>query len=193
MTRYGITTGVQRRIAAIRTDLDVFHDVEALSLMASGYKMAAREFATQLSQVTTARPVEWRWDFLAFEHRLTNPSARLLGLLDISSRRLLKVWRAVPVLSWAGRVLVGSASLAALTGLIALLQSARVISVSAIAQVILLALIGWVGGRWLNVRIPNWEREVAFVAMALTGSILARLHARYLDPAYLRAGRRDTV
>jgi hypothetical protein len=35
--------------------------------------------------------------------------------------------------------------------------------------------------------------EPLFVALALTGAALALLHAKYLDPAYLRAGRRDAV
>jgi hypothetical protein len=35
--------------------------------------------------------------------------------------------------------------------------------------------------------------EPLFVALALTGAALALLHAKYLDPAYLRAARRDAV
>jgi len=40
LTSYGIQKGVQRRLAAIRTDLDSFSDVEAFALMTSGYLMA---------------------------------------------------------------------------------------------------------------------------------------------------------
>ena len=39
LTSYGIRRDLQRRLAAIRTDLDAFNDIEASSLMASGYRM----------------------------------------------------------------------------------------------------------------------------------------------------------
>jgi hypothetical protein len=42
-TPYGIATATQRRLAAIRTDLDSFSDVEAFALMASGYQMTKRQ------------------------------------------------------------------------------------------------------------------------------------------------------
>ena len=54
LTPYGIRKDVQERIAAIRTDLDSFHDVEAYALMTSGYRMAEYEFA-RASRVFHAR------------------------------------------------------------------------------------------------------------------------------------------
>lgn len=40
---YGIDLEIQKRIAALRTDLDAFSDIEACSLMASGYLMTRQE------------------------------------------------------------------------------------------------------------------------------------------------------
>lgn len=43
-TSYGIDRKLQKRIASIRTDLDTFTEVEAYAIMASGYRIAKREF-----------------------------------------------------------------------------------------------------------------------------------------------------
>jgi predicted acylesterase/phospholipase RssA len=46
-TRYGVMKHIQRSLAAIRTDLDSFSDVEADALMASGYLMTKWRLATE--------------------------------------------------------------------------------------------------------------------------------------------------
>ncbi|HNA70304.1 MAG TPA: hypothetical protein PK473_04645, partial [Nitrosomonas sp.] len=43
-TSYGIDRELQKKIAGIRTDLDAFTEVEAYAIMASGYRIAKREF-----------------------------------------------------------------------------------------------------------------------------------------------------
>ena len=43
-TSYGIDRELQAKIAAMRTDLDAFSEVEAYALMASGYRITKREF-----------------------------------------------------------------------------------------------------------------------------------------------------
>ena len=43
-TDYGVDKELQRKLVAIRTDLDSFSDVEAYSLMVSGYLMTEYEF-----------------------------------------------------------------------------------------------------------------------------------------------------
>src|SRR5262249_43920032 len=49
-TYYGIPYTVQARLAALRTDLDSFSEMEAQALMLSGYRMATADFATNLTQ-----------------------------------------------------------------------------------------------------------------------------------------------
>jgi hypothetical protein len=68
-TSYDIPTAVQRRLAAIRTDLDVFNDAEALSLMLSGYLMTDDQFRAQLGDLARSMPATTtprethRWQF----------------------------------------------------------------------------------------------------------------------------------
>ena len=49
-TSYGVLKGVQRRLAALRTDLDSFSEAEAFALMTSGYLMMGRELAARRDQ-----------------------------------------------------------------------------------------------------------------------------------------------
>ena len=51
---YKISKDAQRALAAMRTDLDVFSDNEAYSLMAAGYQMAAYELELALKDYTLA-------------------------------------------------------------------------------------------------------------------------------------------
>ena len=43
-TGFGVSASVQRKLAAIRTDLDSFGDAEAYALMASAYRMTEEQF-----------------------------------------------------------------------------------------------------------------------------------------------------
>jgi predicted acylesterase/phospholipase RssA len=70
---YGISEGVQRALAEIRTDLDSFSDIEAYALMAAGYRMAGHELDEQLEdfpEVFDRRP-EWPFDRML--ERLATP------------------------------------------------------------------------------------------------------------------------
>jgi predicted acylesterase/phospholipase RssA len=194
-TPYGISTSVQRRLSAVRTDLDVFNDAEAFSLMVSGYRMARQQFPVQLEHVQASALSEGGWAFLRFEDAVmaARPSPRLLAALDLSAQRLFKAWRAVPLLRSVGRIALGVGALAALGLLIACWRSDRVIPVSAIAWAVISGIGAVLAERFLRVKVPNWKKELAFVALALSGSALARIHARWLDPAYLRAGRLDRM
>jgi predicted acylesterase/phospholipase RssA len=195
VTEYGIATGIQRRLSAIRTDLDVFNDAEALSLMVSGYQMASQQFAQQLPGVRTAVEKKHRWAFSAFEDKVKqNPARpRLLALLDAGSDRFLKAWKVVPILRALGSMLIAASVLGALWLLYSAWQSDAVIRVSAIASAIVALLIGIVVERLLHFKVPSWKREVAFVSLALTGSVLARVHSCWIDRWYLRTGARDRV
>jgi len=194
-TEYGVPTGIQRRLSNIRTDLDVFNDAEALSLMLSGYLMARQQLPEQLPGLSMAETSEHPWAFREIEASVAArpPSSRLVNLLDLGSTRFLKVWRAIPSLRWTGIALLALVGLAGLAWLVSLLWSERVIPVSTIAWTILGFLAGALVERLLRVKIPSWKKEVALAATALTGAAVAWLHATRLDRLYLEAGRRDRL
>jgi len=194
-TSYGIPTGIQRRLSAIRTDLDVFNDAEALSLMLSGYRMTDDQLTAQLPSIKGKTASEGAWKFGQIDPLVTaNPSSpALIALLDLGSSRFLKAWRAVPFLKRLGQLLIVVAAIAAIGGLLLLLRSDAVISVSSLAWSAVTALVAFLIARYLHVKVPSWKQEVTLVAIAFGGAGLARIHKRWIDPAYIAAGRVDRL
>ena len=84
---YGIALDLQAHLAAIRTDLDVFSEVEQHALMASGYRMALAELERLEAErggrdgplpwcgLDLGQPTEYgRWSFLRLERLLATPA-----------------------------------------------------------------------------------------------------------------------
>lgn len=95
LTKYRISKGVQRRLAAIRTDLDSFCDQEAYALMLSGYRMTEYEYANSLAPGAAA-PEPQVWRFRAIEHAMTRPGEAqdyLNTVLDAGSSLFFKAWK----------------------------------------------------------------------------------------------------
>jgi len=107
-TKYGIAKDIQRRLSALRTDLDSFSEAEAYALMTSGYCMTAH-------QLKMERPLEGfkepskdeEWEFLKIKKYMTGKSdgyEYLKKLLSAGSSLAFKVWQIDPILKWAARV-----------------------------------------------------------------------------------------
>lgn len=195
LTRYGIHREVQRKLAAIRTDLDSFSDAEAFALMTSGYRMTEQAFREERSLRDLAspdgEPVEW--DFLRLAGALQKPPGpgNLTRILDAASRRALKVWRLSPVL----RVVGALACVAAAGGLAWALYAFRdraLVTVGAVGVLFLTVAAGALFGRWVVrvVRLRDSMIKVALaVALAVVGPIAVRTHLWIFDRLYLRLGR----
>ena len=113
LTSYGIPRPVQRRLAAIRTDLNSFSDTEAYALMLSGYRMMKTEVQKSVPHLPFSADLKVSWNFLAIEDVVTrvpgseNGHVDLLKQLDISARLLFKPWLLLPMLKYlAGIVIV---------------------------------------------------------------------------------------
>ena len=71
---YGIRREYQEALAAMRTDLDAFSEVEAYALMFSGYRMIDRRFAAalpELDRLSTPTAARVDWKFLAVQALMT--------------------------------------------------------------------------------------------------------------------------
>lgn len=122
-TCYGIDKDLQRLISGIRTDLDVFTEVEAYALMASGYLMTAHEFGEDDSGKPINRPLRQAalasgfnvdaagedWEFRQLESLLgepadsVDPRRRDLALqLEVGANMFFKVWHLYPALRGLG-------------------------------------------------------------------------------------------
>ena len=98
LTSYGILKQVQKHLAAIRTDLDSFHEIEAFALMTSGYRMAEREFANSVRGFPQLPPVKSTWRFLSVETAM-----KLAEGWDKQNRELVRLLEKVSNCAWPSR------------------------------------------------------------------------------------------
>ncbi len=122
-TDYDVDKDLQRKLAGIRTDLDSFTEVEAYSLMLSGYLMTEHEFKELNKQhKRDGEPGTWGgfdieaprgdWPFRKLESLIkaprNSPDPRRADLgrqLEVGSALAFKIWKLSPLLqgfSWAG-------------------------------------------------------------------------------------------
>jgi len=185
-TSYGIAPDMQRKLSAIRTDLDSFNDVEAHALMTSAYRMTNAQFegATPCVPGFAAKVASGDWQFLRVEPAL-RPRA-----VEPNAAWFLYSWRQDRVLATvAGRVLPSSVTNLTSGG-------AGVLILVAIGAALLAAalnrVLGYTYGRGV-MRAIRWRdtpRSVVVGAcMTLGGFAVARIHLHVFDRWYLDAGR----
>lgn len=216
-TDYGVDLGIQRRLAAVRTDLDSFSDAEAYALMASGYRMTADRLSGSLPD---AGPIvkrgEWTFQQIAQELEPEGASrSELDRVLAASSNSAFKVWklsRALVAVKWAIAGALVAAVLYAIVRWPAFslvpaavrdwardnltrghlgAGAATLLGVAALAYVAR-AIAGrrWGGLVARVVRPRELVQGVAIgLAMCLGGFLLARIHLHVFDRLYLRIGR----
>ncbi len=200
LTPYGIHKNVQARLAAIRTDLDSFHDAEAYALMTSGYKMADFHFPANLVEARCPDDVRENWSFLGLEQEMTKGESRLVQLLTLSRQRLFKVWELVPWLKTAKKTLKIVLALAAiaLTVLLLLIPSRALVTVRSdwlaktILVLVLAAILGKVVAWILSPRSQLEKLAIRFV-LSITTAFLAWIHLRFFNRWYLRQGELRNV
>lgn len=143
---HDIDVEAQRRLAALRTDLDSFTDTEAYALMCSGYLMTQTQF--QSLQARHAKDGEigtWGnyvvdaprdvWEFLKLESALTHKNPNdpiykdLLKQLKIGQSLVLKAWKLDEQLKVIGCIIIGLAVILGL-GIIKAMWSATIFSLS---------------------------------------------------------------
>jgi hypothetical protein len=107
LTRYGIAKDMQELLAAVRTDLDSFSDVEAFALMTSAYRMTEHEFRYSKCVEGFPEPEEqYDWDFLAVEEGMKGSGAKydyLKKQLSVSNSLGFKIWKlstSLKITSW---------------------------------------------------------------------------------------------
>lgn len=112
-TGFKVAADVQRKLSAIRTDLDSFSDAEAFALMASAYRMTGEQFDEGKPCVEGFPPPakEEKWRFLAVENSMKprgpgldeRGRKHLERLLDAGSSvpfKIWKLWTPLIILKW---------------------------------------------------------------------------------------------
>jgi hypothetical protein len=193
LTTYGVRKRVQGLLAGIRTDLDSFSDVEACSLMTSGYRMA-EHFLPQVEVLPARPPGTVDWAFLEIEPVMTKANVtdpeyvRFVQLLETGGRRLFRAWRQSRPLLLGGIV----ALLALLALLIAVIARAvpptMTLSVDRwTLAVTLLCSVGVVFALMVP-RVREHAGRIGVGLLSLVAWIPAQLHLRLIDPCFLKLG-----
>lgn len=214
-TDYGFDKDLQRKLAAIRTDLDSFTEVEAYSLMLSGYLMTEHEFKELDKQhKRDGEPGHWGgfdievprgdWRFRQLEDFIKEPKnssdaqrADLGKQLEAGSALFFKVWKLSPLLrgiSWAGAI--------AIVGLLlwfiysywdAELAVPRV-SVGGLTLFIVLLIAGIILPfiSWLNPQKAA-RGYVRKALVAVAGFLLTNIHLLLFDRIFLKRGKLERL
>ena len=198
LTPYGVRKDVQERIAAIRTDLDSFHDVEAYALMTSGYRMAEYEFPRSIQGFPRTAPASVAWPFLAVEPFLKSVAGidrahrDLMELLKASNSLAFKIWKLSPWLRGLGWALIVAAGV----GLVYMAfwgpklearLTLRLLVVTGIATA-----LGSIFGKTVIrvVRFRDTLQQIAAgLALCICGWLVGGVHLMVFDKLYLRRGR----
>lgn len=216
-TVYNIDKDIQRRLASLRTDLDTFSEVEAYSLMLSGYLMTEYE-CNHLNTLhkKSKEPGTWgdfdieaerqtgagKWEFLKLEALCLLPSDSndpqrkdLARQLDVGSAAACKIWKLSPVLraiSWIGAAAAGCFLLWCVYRYWnAPLPMPRV---GAIITGLLLALAAMVYplAKWLSPQ-KAMRGYLNKALVALGGFLLANVHVIFFDRLFRVRGRLDRL
>ena len=211
-TAYGVNKDLQRKLSAIRTDLDSFTEVEAYSLMLSGYLMTEYEFKELDKQhKRDGEPGTWGgfdieaprgdWPFRKLEGLIKEPKnspdvrrADLGKQLDVASAVAFKIWKLSPLLRSLSRVL-GAAALALLVWLVYKYWSSE-LGVS-VGQVIVFLILLGVGSlfplfNWLNPeKAARGYLRKALVAVA--GFVVTNIHLSIFDRMFLSRGKLERL
>ncbi|MGV1047769.1 MAG: patatin-like phospholipase family protein [Solirubrobacterales bacterium] len=192
---YGVPQEVQERLAALRTDLDAFSEMEAYTLMLSGYRMARASFATSISgfPLDDGAPHPWRFHEVAaaVDHE-GSEHQRLLRVLEVGSQRWFKVWRLYPGLRWASAAL-GLAVLAVLVWLLWSVRGVAILTPGAILVAAAVVVAALASRRLFTHRLDPAGALTRFATglALIAASPVAFLQIHLLDRLYRRAGRVD--
>lgn len=205
LTSYGIQKGIQRRLAAIRTDLDSFTDVEACALMTSAYLATETSLKKPILGFKVEDACRSAWPFLQIAPLLEESSALtplahwLDRQLGAGSRLALKVW----LLMWYLQLVAALVLIAPVVAIgytwRQLFQIPAFSFTATIGDLLwgAAALVLTLCGLGLLSKLVNYRktlREILIGAgMATVGFVFARLHLHVFDPLFLRQGRLPVV
>jgi predicted acylesterase/phospholipase RssA len=205
LTRYGIAKDIQKQLAAVRTDLDSFSDMEAFALMTSAYRMTEHEFKFSKCVEGFPEPLEqYEWDFLAVEEGMKGSGAKydyLKRQLSVSDTLAFKIWKLSTPLKVTAWVLAIAALAFAVWasfhwGSKIIVPQITLLGIGVIiAGITAVSIATYIIGKIL-MRVVRLRETLTIitigVVMALLGWLIARLHLHVFDPMFLRQGSIDT-
>jgi predicted acylesterase/phospholipase RssA len=196
MLPYGVHREVQKKLAAIRTDLDSFSDAEAYALMTSAYLMTEHALKDSLSTLgfATKPAATQSWNFLKIKPEMQelDKETSLLRQLAVADKLFLRSWMLLKPLKIFGLLTVLS-MLAVLIYLSSMYWNASVsISWGHMLSALLVLAISATAFKPV-VQALQWQKTLQDVlvgtGMVIAGSLLAKLHLTIFDRLFLWQGK----
>jgi len=203
-TEYGILKEVQAKLAGLRTDLDSFTDVEAASLMTSGYRMTEWEFDQKVEWPREKGRDRAQWRFLEVEGSLRGEatahpsSADVIQQLEVGKSPSFKIWKLSKPLRCVSRVflvaLLAAIAVTAYFAWDATLISARTVGSVALTVIAIVVpiVVAYFFGKFVSKTVNYREtltRVLAGILLSLCGWLVASIHLRIFDKLFLMQGR----
>ncbi|KKM77631.1 hypothetical protein LCGC14_1368030 [marine sediment metagenome] len=197
ITGYGVDREVQRLLSNIRTDLDSFSEVEAYSLILSGYLMTEEEFNNDQTTGDKKCKFHNKPGLTTLKQLMEKPDQRYIRQLEVAGSRFLKAFKLVPWLKG-----VGLCAIVVLAAVIfwllyphlnspvpgvEYLKTWKTLIVALVTAVITVFIRQIPGIRWIyyyrivkNVFLQVW--------IASFGFLFARFHLSVVDPEFKKQG-----
>jgi len=214
-TGYGVDKDLQRKISAIRTDLDSFTEVEAYSLMLSGYLMTEYEFKELDKQHNRdCQPGSWgdfdieaprgEWPFLALKDLIKEPEESedprrqdLGKQLEVGSVLAFKIWKLSGMLRWFSRIGAAATAVLLLWYIIAYWSVELPfpgVSIGGLTTFVVLLAAGIFFPliNWLNPQkaVRGYLRKAI---IAVVGFVVANIHISIFDRMFLKRGKLERL
>jgi predicted acylesterase/phospholipase RssA len=191
LTQYGIQKPVQRLLSGIRTDLDSFTELEAYSLMVSGYRQAEWLYPglRMAAPMTGTCPA---WEFLKAE-KLLSPGhcfEEVKRQLDIGAKTAFKVWLLSPVLRVARWALV-PVVVFGIYWLWKINEAVTLLTVKGLGYFAVGAVATWLAPHLVSlIRFRETARSLGLRSLAAAVmALVLKLHLLVFDPIFLKYGR----
>ncbi|MBA3960603.1 MAG: patatin-like phospholipase family protein [Chthoniobacterales bacterium] len=194
LTRFGLRKDVQGLLAGIRTDLDSFSEIEAYSLMTSGYRMAQFEFRRSIEGLfPAAEQNKISWKFLEAECLLSPGSDfnTVMKQLKVGGSGAFKVWRLSRPLGVLGILLIVGI-LGALIWAWHHWRAVTLLTVGGVGTTVLAALATLLLGPML-VRLIRFRSTLGQVGLVTAATLIAsfgfKIHLALFDRWFLKIGK----
>jgi len=208
-TSYKIDHDLQEKLAAIRTDLDSFTEVEAYALMASGYLITEAEFRRLNEREQFTGSETWgdfdvnaprgNWPFLelapvmALSKESPDPRRRdLERQLEVASSRFFKAFKLVPWLRVLGLLFLAAVAAAVVVFTISKWNKPLFVGGTSIGKLVLAVLVMAAGIIWPLVRLANPESVMRSwtlrLGIAVFGWVSTNFHLLLIDPIFIKRG-----
>jgi predicted acylesterase/phospholipase RssA len=202
LANYGIAKDIQQCLAATRTDLDSFSDIEAYCLMTSAYRMTEAAFKNKKcidGFSDMGKTVKWK--FLKVETAIKSDGENhqfVKNLLGASSSIAFKVWKQVAYLkytAWSLGVLLAALIIWLFISKPEYSLINLSITLGGLRNWLIGIVIAFLAAYLLGIfaKVIYWRNALTRIAigigMCLFGWIAARIHLLVFDKIFLNRGR----